>query len=33
VGRIVERHRGFDIVEKVHRAAASVARQLDPRAA
>jgi hypothetical protein len=33
VARIVERHRGFEVVEKVHRAAAKVARQLDPRAA
>jgi hypothetical protein len=33
VAKVVERHRGFDVVEKVHRAAAKVARQLDPRRA
>jgi len=33
VGKVVEWHRGFEIVEKVHRAAAKVARQLDPRRA
>ena len=33
VGRVVERHRRFEVVEKVHRAAARVARQLDPRRA
>ena len=32
VAKVVERHRGFDVVEKL-RAAAKVARQLDPRAA
>ena len=32
VAKVVECHRGFDVVEKL-RAAAKVARQLDPRAA
>jgi hypothetical protein len=32
VAKVVERHRGFDVVEKVSRVAARVARQLDPRA-
>jgi hypothetical protein len=31
VARVVERHRGYDVVEKV-KAAAKVARKLDPRA-
>jgi hypothetical protein len=33
VAKVVERHRGFEVVEKVHRAAVKVARQFDPRAA
>jgi hypothetical protein len=33
IARVIEQHRGFEVVEKVHRAAATVARQLDPRAA
>jgi len=32
VAKVVERHRGFDVVQKL-RTAAKVARQLDPRAA
>jgi hypothetical protein len=33
IARVVHRRRGYEIVEKVTRAAARVARQLDPRAA
>ena len=31
IARVVERRLGYEIVEKVHRAAVKVARQLDPR--
>jgi hypothetical protein len=32
VARVVEQRRGYDVVEKVNRTAAQVARQLNPRA-